>query len=176
MDVVRRGPDDEVMTGNESREAETVRAARLHTWAAVGWVGAVTATVLNGVVVGYGAIWFQLFGEVADVDDYAVSAGGYGAAALVLALAVPAIVTHGRPGWLLWPTGMSAAILGLLAVGSAHSMHAGQGVSPMNTVWDGIGGVLWAPWTWVLVTLGIHGLCRIVASRIRESQIRNSSS
>lgn len=176
MHVVRRSPDDEVMTGNESRRVETVRAARRHKWAAVGWFGAVTATVLNGILVGYGAIWFQLFGDVADVDDYAVSAGGYGAAALVLALAVPAIVAHGRPKWLVWPTGMSAALLGLLALGSAHSTHAGQGVTPMNTVWDGIGGVLWAPWTWVLVTLGIHGLGRIMASPVRASHGQNPSS
>ncbi|MFC5728614.1 MULTISPECIES: hypothetical protein [Nocardioides] len=28
----------------------------------------------------------------------------------------------------------------------------------MNSVWDGVGGVLWAPWTWALVALGIRGL------------------
>ena len=68
-----------------------------HVWVTVCWVGAVTATALNGVVVGYGAVWFQLFGETADAEDYLVSAGGYGAAAVVLVLAVPGILTHRGP-------------------------------------------------------------------------------
>jgi hypothetical protein len=133
---------------------------------AVGWVGAVAATVLNGVVVGYGAVWFQLFGDTADAEDYAVSAGGYAAAAVVLALAVPAILAHRGPRWLLWPTGAAAVVLGLLAVRSAAiSAQTTSGASPMNTAWDGIGGVLWAPWTWALVALGVHGLYRRLADR-----------
>jgi hypothetical protein len=136
------------------------------TWMAVGWVGAVAATVLNGVVVGYGAVWFQLFGDTADAEDYAVSAGGSAAAAVVLALAVPAILAHRGPRWLVWPTGAAAVVLGLLAVRSAAvSAQTTSGASPMNTAWDGIGGVLWAPWTWALVALGVHGLYRRLADR-----------
>ncbi len=132
-------------------------------WVAAAWVGAVTATVLNGIVVGYGAIWLQFFGETADAEDYSVSAGGYGAAAVVLALAVPAILTHPAPKWLVWPAGVSAAALGLLAIRSAAASAQAEAVSsPINTAWDGIGGVLWAPWTWALVALGIQGLYRIV--------------
>jgi hypothetical protein len=132
-------------------------------WVTAGWVGAVVATALNGVLVGYGAIWFQLFGDTADAEDYRVSAGGYGAAAVVLVLAVPAILTHRAPRWLVWPAAVSAAVLGLLAVNSAAaSAHAEPVSSPMNTAWDGIGGVLWAPWTWALIALGVHGLYRIV--------------
>lgn len=139
-----------------------VGAGNRRRWVVVGWVGAVTATVLNGVVVGYGAIWLQLFGDSADAEDYAVSAGGYGAAALVLALAVPAILAHRGPGWLVGPAGVSAVVLGLLAGGSATaSAEAAHSASPANTVWDGVGGVLWAPWTWLLVALGIHGLFRL---------------
>lgn len=131
-------------------------------WVAASWIGAVTATVLNGLVVGYGAIWIQFFGETADAEDYSVSAGGYGAAAVVLALAVPAILTHRAPRWLVWPAGVSAAVLGLLAVSSAKAAARAEAVSsPINTAWDGIGGVLWAPWTWVLVVLGVHGLYRV---------------
>jgi hypothetical protein len=131
-------------------------------WIAAAWVCAVTATVLNGIVVGYGAIWLQFFGETADAEDYAVSAGGYGAAAVVLALSVPAILTHRAPRWLVWPAGVSAAILGLLAARSAAASDQTDAVpDPINTAWDGIGGVLWAPWTWLLVGLGIQGLYRM---------------
>ena len=131
-------------------------------WITAGWVGAVLATALNGIVVGYGAIWLQFFGETADAEDYSVSAGGYGAAAVVLALAVPAIWTHRAPRWLVWPAGVSAAVLGLLAVRSAAAASRAEAVSaPINTAWDGIGGVLWAPWTWVLVGLGVQGLYRL---------------
>lgn len=131
-------------------------------WVTAGWVFAVVATALNGVVVGYGAIWFQLFGETADAEDYRVSAGGYGAAAVVLVMAVPAVLTHPAPRWLVWPAAMSAAVLGLLAVNSAAAAADAEPSSSINTAWDGIGGVLWAPWTWALIALGVHGLYRIV--------------
>jgi hypothetical protein len=146
-----------------------VGAGSRRIWVAAGWVGAVTATLLNGVVVGYGAIWLQFFGDTADAEDYAVSAGGYGAAAVVLAVAVPAMLAHGGPRWLVWPTGAAAVVLSLLAGRSAEaSAHAAQSASPMNTAWDGIGGVLWAPWTWALVALGIRGLYRLLARPVRE--------
>lgn len=51
-------------------------------WVSLGWISAVSATALNGVLVGYGAVWLQFFGETARAEDYRVSAGGYGAAAL----------------------------------------------------------------------------------------------
>lgn len=135
-------------------------------WVKAAWVGAVVATILNGLVVGYGAIWFQLFGDTADSEDYLVSAGGYGAAAVVLALAVPAVLTHEAPRWLLWLSGFSAAALGLFAANSVMaSASAQQAPAPINTAWDGIGGVLWAPWTWVLVVLGVRGLARLARDR-----------
>ena len=140
-----------------------VSAANRRAWVVAGLVFAVIATGLNGVVVGYGAIWFQLFGDTADAEDYLVSAGGYGAAALVLVLAVPAILHHRAPAWLLWPTVASAVVLGMLAVGSAAASARAEPASlPLNTAWDGIGGVLWAPWTWALIGLGLHGLVRMV--------------
>lgn len=137
----------------------TARVRRV--WVSVGWISAVVATALNGVLVGYGAIWLQFFGETADAADYRVSAGGYGAAAAVLVLAVVAILTHRGPRWLAWVTGVSALTLGLLAASSAaESTQAEPAAVPTNTVWDGMGGVLWAPWTWALVGLGLHGLYR----------------
>ena len=141
-------------------------ASARRAWATVGWVGAVAATALNGVVVGYGTVWFQLFGETADAEDYQVSAGGYGAAAVVLALAVPGILTHRGPRWLAWAAGVAAAILGLLAAHSiAASTLAEQVSSRTSTAWDGVGGVVWAPWTWALVALGINGLYRLGQGR-----------
>ena len=147
------------------------------TWLTLGWVGGVVATALNGVVVGYGAIWFQLFGDSADVEDYRVSAGGYGAAAVVLALAVPAVVAHRAPRWLVWPAAVSAAVLGLLAANSAAAAVRAEPVSsPINTGWDGIGGVLWGPWTWALIALGVHGLYRLAFARATQRRRRLSSS
>lgn len=138
-----------------------VTARTRRAWVTVGWISAVTATALNGVLVGYGAVWLQFFGDTADAEDYRVSAGGYGAAAVVLLLGVPGILTHRGPRWLAWAAGVSAAILGLLAANSAAASARAEPVSsPISTAWDGIGGVLWAPWAWALVALGIHGLCR----------------
>jgi len=134
--------------------------------AAVGWIGAVTATILNGVIVGYGAIWLQFFGESADAEDYMVSAGGYAAASVVLVLAAVGILTHRASRWLAWVSWISALALGLLAVRSAAaSGQAEQVSSPINTAWDGVGGVVWAPWTWVLVAFGIHGLYKLTGRR-----------
>ncbi len=67
----------------------------------VWWWVLIVGVALNGVVVGYGAIWFQLFGETPDRSDYLVSAGGYAAAAGVLVLAAVGLAGPadlGRPG------------------------------------------------------------------------------
>lgn len=134
-------------------------------WRGIAWSLGVFATILNGFVVGYGAVWFQLFGSTADASDYRVSAGGYGAAALVLALAVPALLAGHRSRWLVGPTVVSAGVLGLLSAGSFAT--AGQLPSEWsNTVWDGVGGVVWAPWTWVMVWLGVLAVVR----RLRASR------
>ena len=63
------------------------------------WVLAVVTTMLNGFVVGYGAVWFQLFGEQADRGDYLTSAGGYLGAAVVLALTPLAMLSPQRRRW-----------------------------------------------------------------------------
>jgi hypothetical protein len=130
-------------------------------WVTAGWIAAVTATAVNGLVVGYGAVWLQLFGDAADAEDYRVSAGGYGAAALVLALGVIAILTHRGPRWLAGAAGAAAAFLGVLAASSAAASARAEPVSsPVDTAWDGVGGVVWAPWTWALFLLAVHGLLR----------------
>jgi hypothetical protein len=136
----------------------------------VAWLLAVGATLLNGLVVGYGAIWFQLFGDSPDREDYQVSAGGYAAAAVVLALAVPALLTHRGPRRVAPVACVAAVLLGLLALTSAvrAAGHEQEGAA-VSTVWDGVGGVVWAPWTWVLVVLGLHGLLLLGAGRVRRT-------
>lgn len=134
------------------------------TWVTLAWVGAVIITALNGVVVGYGAIWLQFFGDSPDASDYVVSAGGYGAAAAVLALAVPAVLTHGGPRWLVLPTALLSCALGLMAISSvAAAVQAEPATGAGDGAWDGIGGVLWGPWTWALVLLGLRGAHRLVS-------------
>lgn len=138
-------------------------------WAGSAWVLAVVATALNGVVVGYGVLWLQFFGDTPDAEDYTVSAGGYGAAAAVLALAVPAVLAFRGPRWLAFPAGVSAALLGLLALGSAAAAAgAVRDDRPIDTVWDGVGGVLWAPWTWVLVVLGLRAVLRLLTTTVDD--------
>jgi len=41
----------------------------------------------------------------------------------------------------------------------------------MNTAWDGIGGVLWGPWTWALIGLGVHGLYRLASGSVAKRRI-----
>src|SRR3954451_6303958 len=94
--------------GPGDRGGDHVTGGLRRSWISAGWIVAVLATAANGVAVGYGSVWVQLFGETADQTDYQVSAGGYAAAAAVLGLAVPAILTHRAPRWLLWPAGGAA--------------------------------------------------------------------
>jgi purine-cytosine permease-like protein len=128
-------------------------------WVAVGWTAIVVATILTGLVVGYFAVHFQLFGDAADAEDYRVAAGAYGAAAAVLVVGALGILTHPAPRWLTVVALVAAGGLGVLASNSLDSARGAESDPvPINTVWDGIGGVLWAPWTWVLVAAGMHGL------------------
>lgn len=139
------------------------RARRI--WGHIAWTAAVWFTILNGFVVGYGSVWFQLFGDTADAEDYHVSLGGYAAAAAVLTFAVPAIAGYRGPRWLTWPAVGFATLYAILAFRSA--LLAGEHpvrfpTSHASTYWDGVGGVVWAPWTWVLVILGVAGTVRLL--------------
>ncbi|MEO5608611.1 MAG: hypothetical protein ABIQ61_09650 [Ornithinibacter sp.] len=137
------------------------------------WVGAVLVTALNGALVGYGAIWLQFFGDSPDAGDYLLSAGGYGAAAAVLAFAVAAMLTHDGPRWLAWQTVALSCALALMATSSAiRAAQEEPSSSTTDTVWDGIGGVLWGPWTWALVLLGLHGAHRLAVGSGRHADRR----
>jgi len=63
-------------------------------------------TALSGLVIGWLAAAFQLFGESADAEDHEVAAGAYAASAVVLVLG--AFVARGSraPRWqLVWALG-----------------------------------------------------------------------
>lgn len=124
-------------------------------WMTTGWIIALLSTMATGLVVGYGVLWFQL-GSGPVVEDYQISAGGYGAAAALLLVSVPALLAARRR--------MLAAAAGLVAVLYAglswqswlaqfDAVHHGL---DSNDVWDGIGGVLLSPTTWPLVFLGLR--------------------
>jgi hypothetical protein len=126
------------------------------------WVGlllgvSVVSTALTGLVVGWFAVYFQLFGESADADDYRMAAGGYGAAALLLCAGALAVRTWRAPTWeLIWAVA-GAAVLALLAMDAlSEATRAEPGAGYSGWI-DGAGGVAACPWTWPLVVLGIWG-------------------
>jgi hypothetical protein len=125
------------------------------------WWLLILATAANGAVVGYGVLWFQLFGESADRSDCLVSAGGYGTAALVLLVAAVGVAGLRGPRCAGWTAVALAVALLVLAAGSASraaDLPAGRwDDSPL----DGVGGVLCLPWAWVLVAAGIAGTLRL---------------
>lgn len=123
-------------------------------WFSVVLVTAAALTALNGFVVGYGAVWFQLFGTGPDRDDYLVSAGGYLSAATLLALAATAGVLRGGRPWLGYAAGSVGAVLALCGVGSWHEAAVVEDRGPgINGVWDGVGGVVAWPWAWAVAAL-----------------------
>lgn len=114
-------------------------------------------TALSGLVIGWLAVAFQLFGESADAEDYDVAAGAYAASAVVLVLG--AFVARGSraPRWqLVWALGW-AAVLVVLTLSSVSEASAMLDRGPGINGWkDGVGGALACPWTWPLVLLGLY--------------------
>ena len=136
----------------------------------VQWRVAVVATALNGVVVGYGAVWFQLFGEQADRADHLTSAGGYLGAALVLALAPLTLLSPTERRWGgpvgSWWAGAAAlllAVLGLSSLSTGLGMEEPTG--PFGGLDDGLGGVVLWPWCWLLLWAAGRGICDRVRAR-----------
>ena len=124
-------------------------------WATMGWVLAVLSTVVTGLVVGYGVLWFQ-FGSGPVVEDYQISAGGYGTAAALLLVSVPALLAA-RRRILATATGVVVLLYAGLSWNSwlaqFDAVHHGLG---SNDAWDGIGGVLLSPTTWPLLFLALQ--------------------
>lgn len=120
---------------------------------------AAVLAALNGVVVGYGALWFQLFGESPDRDDYLVSMGGYAAAALLVAVATVSNFLRGWPAWFGYAGTVASVALGLGALVSWSRVRIMEDRGPgISGVWDGVGGVVALPWSWAIVVLFILSL------------------
>ena len=128
-------------------------------WFAPAHVSATALTAVNGLVVGYGAVAFQLFGDSPDSDDYLVALGGYAAAAALLGLSAATAFVRDRLRPLGWVSIVIGALYVLAAVGSATdaaaTTHRGSGT---NGVWDGVGGVVGLPWSWAVVVLLVLAL------------------
>lgn len=118
-----------------------------------GNLAAATLTALNGVVVGYGAVWFQIGGSP-DRDDYLVSSGEYAAAALLIASAVAGNIFRRGAAWFDYAGSLTAVLLGIAALVSWSQARVvedhGAGISG---AWDGVGGVIALPWSWAIVVL-----------------------
>lgn len=116
-------------------------------------------TAVNGVVVGYGALWFQFFGALPDRADYLVSMGGYATAALLVALATVSNSLLGGAIWFGYAGPATAAALGIGALVSwSHVRIMEDRVPGISGVWDGVGGVAALPWSWAIVVLFILSL------------------
>ncbi|MDQ3358081.1 MAG: hypothetical protein M3520_04325 [Actinomycetota bacterium] len=131
----------------------------------VWWWVLIIGVALNGVVVGYGAIWFQLFGEAADRSDYLVSAGGYAAAAGVLVFAAVGVAGLRGPkaaGWTALMLGVALALAALTSLSRATELPVERAHSgPL----DGVGAVLLVPLACPMLVAGVRGGYRLVSSR-----------
>lgn len=137
---------------------ETTPVRRERRRRTVGWTLAVLSTAGTGLVVGYGSIWFQLFGDTASAGDYRISAGGYATAAVLLLLAVAALMASSRPTLATFTLGV-AGLYALQATSSATT--AGRAADDgQGTTLEGIGGVLLSPTTWPLLVLSVLVLRR----------------
>ena len=146
-------------------------------WTNVVLAVCVVMTALTGFVVGYGVVWFQI-GGAPDAEDYLISAGGYAAAAALLAVALPALVAFRGPRWLVFGSSWISAMYVVLAVRSALLAAGAEDPGPgINTALDGIGGVGLMPWAWAwaLLALGTAGTWRLVRGGVREPTRRSPS-
>ena len=127
------------------------------------WRVAVVVTVLNGLAVGYGAVWFQLFGDRADRADYLTSAGGYLGAALVLALAPLTLLSPTERRWGgpvgSWSAGAASVLLAVLGLSSLSTgLGMEEPTGPFGGLDDGVGGVVLWPWCWLLLWAAGRGV------------------
>jgi hypothetical protein len=133
--------------------------SRLRRWFPALVVACEVLTILNALVVGWVSVWFQLFGETADREDYLVSAGGYAAGAVAGALGLLALRRLQVTSWVFWLSAAGVTCLLPLALSSYSSARSTDDRGPGINGWvDGAGGVLALPWTWVVVVLGLLAL------------------
>ena len=132
---------------------------RRRRWLTALFLACILLTFLTGIVVGYVSVWLQFFGASPDRQDYLMGAAGYGAAAVVLLLSLPALLRLRVRPWIWGLTGgllVVLALAGLVAAGEGWSMPADP--NPYSHWSDGAGGVIACPWTWPLVVLGLMAL------------------
>ena len=128
---------------------------RRRRWVAAGLAACVLLTTLTGLVVGWFAVGFQLFGDRPDADDYESAAGAYGAAALVLVLSTGALTRPAAPRWVLVVAVAGAGLFTLLLLSSVSDMAAAEPGTSTHSWQEGAFGVLGGPWAWPLVVLGL---------------------
>lgn len=138
-------------------DTRTRRLPTLSTvWGTAAWTTLLVLTALNGLVVGYGVIWFQLMGSQPDRSDYLVSAGGYGAAGVALVMGAAALIAYDGPRIVTAIAGPIGFLYVLLAVSSFREAATAEDIGfASGTVWDGVGAVWLMPWTWPLLVLGV---------------------
>ena len=104
-------------------------------------------------------MWFQLFGETADREDYLVSMGGYAAGAAAALIGLLSLRRLAVAPWVFWICAIGALGLVPLALASYSSAQSAERDSVVISTWtDGVGGVLACPWVWVVVVLGLLAL------------------
>jgi hypothetical protein len=124
-------------------------------WVNAGLAACVLLTVLTGLVLGWFAVSFQLFGDRPDADDYASAAGAYGAAAVVLVIGARAVAHGAAPRWVLVTAVAGAGLFTVLLLSAVSDMAAAEPGAATAGWREGAFGVLGCPWAWPLVVLGL---------------------
>lgn len=137
------------------------------------WPWAVAATAFLSLGVGWGAQNFLFFKAQADASDYSTAAGAYGAGAVVLLLTGLALTSqHSRK---LSIFTLSIAFLLMLnaiwawAKACLASNSTTVDVMPSDFL-GGIGGVLWAPWIWIMIVVSLRILSKDAGLRYKNTQ------
>jgi hypothetical protein len=128
------------------------------------WWALILINTVTGLVVGYFPLWLDL-GSDPGRSDYTISAGGYGAGGVVLAVGALGLTGLGGPRLAAWAAGVGALVLALFAASSARSAAAIEPDTYPTSFWEGSGAVLLTPWCWVLLSAGALG----VYYRVRRS-------
>jgi hypothetical protein len=133
----------------------------------VTWWALISCTAVNGVVVGYGSLRFLQLSS--SRGDYLVSGGGYAAASVVLTFAAVGAAGLRGPLSVILGSPLLAVVLAALAVRSFTIAAESSPSAGWDSPWDGAGGVLVAPWTWLLLSCGILGTYRLISGRGRHT-------
>ena len=146
--------------------SDTQAGSGRHGLIAAGWWVLVVCVTLNGVIVGVGAVTLVFLGS-AQRSDYLVSAGGYGAAAVVLVFAVVGAAGLNGPVWAGRTAALAALVLAALAARSAWTAATMADDGNWNGPLDGIGGVVLVPFAWPLLIAGLRGGYRLLRGAAR---------